>query len=381
MMNSTLASVFLLVQIMYLPAAMSPFVLREGPRAYCYNASDRDDPFRSGHHAYDYRADDQYDRLRSGYEAHDYRGGEQDALRNGHRADDYRARSNDEGRRDGMRYASRNEPGGNYRCSEARPFNGRNDDRRQQPSRQPAKSHHDPTKINRYVPERPDQGHKAVPGPVNVQAASDQRQDPSHRSERKSGNVQRREEAIMRDMFRAWFTKPATRYYACKGRVNATNVSKWSIPLDVIKTYLHDGSTGGKHIPDVFKARGNDADYVRSLFKWRIPIEKLDAYWDVNGVKHPDWSSFDANIDKELVILEAPTQVLRDRTVNAPVVVDVDAVNTTTNHTTPSQTTPVKQEPQPQSAEQAFFDPTNADVLSDLELFDSETFFMSRRRP
>lgn len=71
-------------------------------------------------------------------------------------------------------------------------------------------------------------------------------------------------------------------------------------------------------------------------------------------------SWFEANIDKRPNITEAPTQTLRDRAVD---------------------TTQVKQETQAQTAEHALPGPVNADMLSDLELFDSETFFMSRRRP
>ena len=98
----------------------------------------------------------------------------------------------------------------------------------------------------------------------------------------------------------------------------------------------------------------------QSLLNWRIPAENLEASWDVNGVKHPGWSRFNRNTDTRSIVLEAQTRSLRDRTVDS---------------------TQSKQELRTQTAEQALIPPTNADMLSDLELFESETFFMSRRRP
>ena len=93
-----------------------------------------------------------------------------------------------------------------------------------------------------------------------------------------------------------------------------------------------------------------------------LQIDRLDAYWDANGVKLPlplpSW--LEGNTDKRPIVPEAQTQVLRDRTLN---------------------TTQVKQETQTRTIEQAFPGPANADTLSDLDLYHDETFFMSRRRP
>lgn len=128
----------------------------------------------------------------------------------------------------------------------------------------------------------------------------------------------------------------------------------------MIRKYLHNGSIEGNPILDDFKARERDTDYVQSLMKWRIPTENLDAYWDVNGVKLPDLTWFNANIDKRPIVTETPVQVLRDRTLN---------------------TTQVKEETQTQTIEQALHGPANANMLSDLDLFYDETFFISRRKP
>ena len=179
--------------------ADSRAVFPEAPPGYGYNASDRDDPFRSDHRAYDYTIDHRDNRPRSGYYAHDYRGNEQDAYRSSYRVDDYRPLSNDERRRDEMRQASRNKPKGNTRHSEARPLNDRHDDRRQQPSRQPAKPHRGPSKIDRYVPDRPGQNPRAEPSSVNVQHASDQIRSVT----RKPGSARRREEGMAKSIFRA----------------------------------------------------------------------------------------------------------------------------------------------------------------------------------
>lgn len=177
-------------------------IFPEAPRGYDYNASDRDNPFRSGHRAYDYNADDQNNHTRNGYYAHDYRSNEQDAYHNSYKIDDYRSRNNDERSRDEMRQASRNEPEGIPRRNEARPLNNRNDGKRPQPSKQPAKPHHDPSKIDRYIPERPNQNRKTEPSSVNVQSASNQPpQNPGDTSQNRK-NVQRRKEDIMRDIFR-----------------------------------------------------------------------------------------------------------------------------------------------------------------------------------
>ena len=113
--------------------------------------------------------------------------------------------------------------------------NDRNDDKRPQPSRQTAQPHHGPSRIDRYIPDRPGQTRKAESRPanvqpVNLQLASNQRQDG-----KKSGSTKRREENIMKIVFRAWFAMQATRYYASKGRADTANFSKWSIPVDVVR--------------------------------------------------------------------------------------------------------------------------------------------------
>ena len=228
-------------------------VFSDAPRGYGANASDRDN------------------RPRSGY-AYDYRSNEQDASRSSYRAGDYRPRSNDERRGDEMQQASRNEPEGNPRRSEASHFDDRTDDRRQQPSRQPAKPQHGPSKIDRYVPDRPGQSRRAEPSPVNVRSASSQRQNPGRRSQKKSGIVQRREEGILKNIFRAWFAKQATRYNTSKGRADTANVSEWHIPREVVVQYLHDKSIGELPEFEEVRAHTNDQEYLQSLFKWRYKL-------------------------------------------------------------------------------------------------------------
>lgn len=156
--------------------------------------------------------------------------------------------------------------------------------------------------------------------------------------------------------------RQATRYNTSRGRADTADVSKWHIPHEVIIQYIHDKSIGELPDPEEVKARLHDQEYVQSQFNWRVQTDRLDAYWDANSVKLPlpfrSW--LETNIDKQPMASEEPIQVLRDRILN---------------------TTQAKHETQTQRIEQALPGPAIADTLSDFDLFHSETFFMSRRRP